>query len=153
MPVSAHYRPRPVFLELGSGFSSVVSPERFPRSILRYRNQDWAERVGLGDLTEEEWIDHFCRFHARSSNGSLGKDRHSFYILTWILASGFQEVRIADRSPICQSSKMTADILRGVSRAARSRSQKSQASSQVALRPLFSRRLTAILLLCLPSQV
>ena len=72
MPVSAHYRPRPVFLELGSGFSSVVSAERFPRSILRYRNQDWAERVGLGDLTEEEWINHFCRFRPLPDNLGRG---------------------------------------------------------------------------------
>ena len=29
----------------------------------------------------------------------------------WIFASGFQEVRIADRSPICQSSKVTAVLV------------------------------------------
>ncbi|WP_204316379.1 protein adenylyltransferase SelO family protein, partial [Serratia marcescens] len=30
--------------------------------VLRYRNRAWAERVGLGSLSEAEWIAHFGRF-------------------------------------------------------------------------------------------
>lgn len=68
MPVSEHYRPRPVFSDLGRGFFSVVSPAGFPRHVIRYRNQGWAERLGLGELDEEEWIDHFGRFRALPDN-------------------------------------------------------------------------------------
>ena len=39
-----------------------MKPADFPAAILRYRNRPWAERVGLGDLSEPEWIAHFARF-------------------------------------------------------------------------------------------
>ncbi len=48
--------------DLGSDFFDPVEPARFPKAILRYRNQRWAERVGLGDLTDAEWIARFARF-------------------------------------------------------------------------------------------
>ncbi len=48
--------------DLGEAFYDVVQPARFPAHILRYRNQAWAERVGLGGLTEAAWLDHFGRF-------------------------------------------------------------------------------------------
>jgi uncharacterized protein YdiU (UPF0061 family) len=48
--------------ELGPDFYDIVQPASFPQHILRYRNQRWAERVGLGALTDQEWIDHFGRF-------------------------------------------------------------------------------------------
>ena len=35
---------------------------------LRRRNQAWAERVGLGDLTAEEWAAHFGRFETLPRN-------------------------------------------------------------------------------------
>jgi uncharacterized protein YdiU (UPF0061 family) len=48
--------------ELGPAFYDVVAPAIFPAHILRYRNQPWAERVGLGGLSDDAWIDHFGRF-------------------------------------------------------------------------------------------
>ena len=62
MPVSAHYRPSPVHHTLGGAFFDPVRPARFPLHVLRYRNQRWAERAGLGELTPAEWEDHFARF-------------------------------------------------------------------------------------------
>ena len=62
MPPSAAYRAATRHQELGPDFYDIVQPARFPDHILRYRNQRWAERVGLGSLTDEEWIDHFGRF-------------------------------------------------------------------------------------------
>jgi uncharacterized protein YdiU (UPF0061 family) len=62
MPVSPHYQPAPRFLALGEGFADPVSPAEFPERILRFRNQRWAERVGLGELDAEEWERHFARF-------------------------------------------------------------------------------------------
>ncbi|WP_407943114.1 protein adenylyltransferase SelO [Methylobacterium oxalidis] len=56
------YRPSRRHAELGPAFYDVVAPARFPQAIPRYRNRDWAERVGLGDLSEADWIRHFGRF-------------------------------------------------------------------------------------------
>src|SRR5690606_33943811 len=47
---------------LGPDFFDAVTPAAFPETILRYRNQRWAERIGLGDLDITEWIAHFGRF-------------------------------------------------------------------------------------------
>ena len=62
MPPSAAYRAATCHRDLGPDFYDIVQPARFPDHILRYRNQRWAEKVGLGSLTDEEWIDHFGRF-------------------------------------------------------------------------------------------
>jgi uncharacterized protein YdiU (UPF0061 family) len=66
------YRPDPQFRALGGGdgapFYDAVTPAEFPQHILRYRNQRWAERVGLGALSEAEWIDHFGKFHPLADN-------------------------------------------------------------------------------------
>ncbi|UVF21095.1 YdiU family protein [Microvirga terrae] len=62
MPPSAEYRASTLHQELGPDFYDIVQPARFPQHVLRYRNQRWAERVGLGSLADEEWLDHFGRF-------------------------------------------------------------------------------------------
>jgi serine/tyrosine/threonine adenylyltransferase len=62
MPVSPDFQPSTSHAGLGADFYDVVAPARFPDHVLRYRNQLWAERVGLGALTDPEWIDHFGRF-------------------------------------------------------------------------------------------
>ena len=62
MPVAPTYRPDPRLTELGPEFFDVVRPARFPRHVLRFRNQSWAERVGLGTLDDAEWERHFVTF-------------------------------------------------------------------------------------------
>jgi serine/tyrosine/threonine adenylyltransferase len=62
MPVSAAARPSTRHQDLGADFYDVVRPAVFPQHLLRYRNQRWADRVGLDTLTDEEWIAHFGRF-------------------------------------------------------------------------------------------
>ncbi len=47
---------------LGDAFFDRVEPASFPQTILRHRDQRWAERVGLDDLSEEQWLRHFGRF-------------------------------------------------------------------------------------------
>jgi uncharacterized protein YdiU (UPF0061 family) len=49
-------------LALGEAFYDVVEPAAFPRHTLRFRNQRWAERIGLGGLDDAEWTNHFARF-------------------------------------------------------------------------------------------
>lgn len=56
------YRPSTIHASLGDAFFDVVEPARFPTLTLRHRNQLWAERVGLGALTDAEWVQHFGAF-------------------------------------------------------------------------------------------
>ncbi len=67
MPLSDHYQPAPHFGAL-DGFSDAVRAAEFPEHRLRFRNQRWAERVGLGALTEDEWGAHFARFQPLEQN-------------------------------------------------------------------------------------
>ncbi len=69
MPPSPNFRPETTHLALGDAFYDVVKPADFPQTILRYRNDRWAEHVGLRNLSDAEWIAHFGRF--RPLPGSL----------------------------------------------------------------------------------
>jgi uncharacterized protein YdiU (UPF0061 family) len=62
MRVSPAFRPSLAHASLGGEFYDAVAPAEFPKQILRFRNQRWAERVGLDSLTDAEWLDHFARF-------------------------------------------------------------------------------------------
>lgn len=68
MPVSASYRPDPLFEKLGPEFADPVAAARFPQHILRRRSQAWAERIGLGELSEAEWLAHFAQFEPLPQN-------------------------------------------------------------------------------------
>ena len=61
------YRPDPKILELGGDFYDPVEPARFPKTIPRFVNQRWAERVGL-DLDAADWDAHFGRFEPLPDN-------------------------------------------------------------------------------------
>jgi len=65
------FRPERAILELDSRFHSEVEPADFPQHTVRWRNQRWAERVGLGSLSEAEWGGHFGKF--APLEGSLEK--------------------------------------------------------------------------------
>ncbi len=62
MPYSPRYHAETLHATLGKSFFDEVSAARFPKHILRYRNQRVAARVGLDTLTEAEWVSHFGRF-------------------------------------------------------------------------------------------
>ena len=68
MPLGPEYRANPSFRSLGDAFFDLVDAARFPEHRLRFRNQRAAGRVGLAELTDAEWIDHFGRFHALPGN-------------------------------------------------------------------------------------
>jgi serine/tyrosine/threonine adenylyltransferase len=61
-PQPSPYRPETAILELGPDFYDPVEPAEFPETILRFRNDRWADAVGLGDLDDARWIGHFGRF-------------------------------------------------------------------------------------------
>jgi uncharacterized protein YdiU (UPF0061 family) len=62
MPVTSAYRPEPRFFDLGDEFGDAVGAADFPKTVLRYRNDRAAASVGLGDLSDAEWIAAFGRF-------------------------------------------------------------------------------------------
>lgn len=70
MPLSERYAASPIHDRLGEGFFDPVLPARFPKHELRYRNDGWAKRLGLGTLTNDEWINHFGRFVPLPNNFS-----------------------------------------------------------------------------------
>jgi uncharacterized protein YdiU (UPF0061 family) len=62
------YTPDPAILELGDAFYDPVRAADFPQTILRFRNDRWAPSVGLGDLSDEQWVRHFGRFEPLPAN-------------------------------------------------------------------------------------
>ena len=68
MHQASRYRPCPRITALGDGFYDEVAPARFPRHILRFRNQRAAAQVGLGDLGHEAWTAHLGRFEPLADN-------------------------------------------------------------------------------------
>lgn len=63
-----NYSPNPFWPELGEEFFDKVEPARFPQGILRFRNQEWAEKVGLAQLDPEEWKKAFWAFEPLPQN-------------------------------------------------------------------------------------
>ena len=68
MPKSQAYHPDPAILTLGDGFFDAVEAAPFPQTRLRFANRRWAEQVGLGDLDNAGWEQHFGRFEPLADN-------------------------------------------------------------------------------------
>lgn len=56
------FRPARLHADLGPAFFDLVAAAEFPDARLRYRNDDWARRIGLGHLDTQAWLDHFAHF-------------------------------------------------------------------------------------------
>ncbi|MBK5265418.1 MAG: YdiU family protein, partial [Alphaproteobacteria bacterium] len=61
-PQPAKYHPETAILSLGEKIGDPVKSADFPKTILRFRNDRWAQTVGLADWNDEQWIAHFGRF-------------------------------------------------------------------------------------------
>ena len=48
---------------LGENFFELAIPAKFPNHKLRFRNNRASERIGLHKLSDDEWINHFGKFH------------------------------------------------------------------------------------------
>ncbi|MGI8706502.1 MAG: protein adenylyltransferase SelO family protein [Sphingomicrobium sp.] len=68
MAVAQSYRPDVKITELGGAFYDAVDPAEFPQCRARFRNRRAAETVGLGELSDQEWTAHFCRFEPLPEN-------------------------------------------------------------------------------------
>ena len=62
------YEATPIHLDLDDRFYRRVEPARFPIHRLRWRNDRAAATVGLADLNNSEWIDHFACFRPLADN-------------------------------------------------------------------------------------
>ncbi|QGP78542.1 protein adenylyltransferase SelO family protein [Sphingobium sp. CAP-1] len=62
MPQAANFRPATEIDTLMPDIADPVAAADFPRTILRYRNDRAAASVGLGGLSDDQWIAHFGRF-------------------------------------------------------------------------------------------
>lgn len=67
-PAKAPYSPDVRITQLGEKIGDPVQAAEFPSHILRFRNDRWDQTVGLSDLSEEKWINHFGRFQPLSDN-------------------------------------------------------------------------------------
>ncbi len=61
-PQPGSCRPARDILEIADFIGDPVAGADFPETKLRFRNDRWAETVGLSGLDDEEWITHFGRF-------------------------------------------------------------------------------------------
>lgn len=69
MPPTARYRPDPRYAAvLGETFADPVPAARFPKRILRFRDDRHAATVGLDALSDAEWEAHFARFEPLPDN-------------------------------------------------------------------------------------
>ncbi len=71
------YRPETAILELDERFRAPVEAAAFPMHKLRWRNQRWAEKVGLAHLDDAQWIAHFGEFEPL--DGSLQRPQALAY--------------------------------------------------------------------------
>ena len=67
-PQPAAYRPDPRILQLADWLADPVDAADFPAHELRFRNRRWDKAVGLGELSDAEWIGHFGRFEPLPGN-------------------------------------------------------------------------------------
>ena len=59
---NSRYRPETHHQQLGEGFYDPVRAAAFPEAAIRFRNDRWAEKVGLATLPEADWTGHFAGF-------------------------------------------------------------------------------------------
>ena len=61
-PQVAPYRANTPIAQLALWLADPVRPADFPQTRLRFRNHRWEGAVGLGGLTDADWVQHFGRF-------------------------------------------------------------------------------------------
>jgi uncharacterized protein YdiU (UPF0061 family) len=61
-PQAAKYSPATAICDLPNISDPVKTSATSPGTSVRFRNDRWAQSVGLDDLDDAQWIDHFGRF-------------------------------------------------------------------------------------------
>jgi uncharacterized protein YdiU (UPF0061 family) len=68
MPIDQRYTPSTAHAKLGPRFYDPVTPAIFPAHIIRWRNDAAAQKLGLVDMDDQQWIAHFARFEPLPDN-------------------------------------------------------------------------------------
>lgn len=68
LPQAAIYRASPRIMAIADWIGDPVRAADFPETRLRWRNDRAAAEVGLGGLTDEDWVRHFGRFDPLPGN-------------------------------------------------------------------------------------
>ncbi|WP_133365467.1 protein adenylyltransferase SelO family protein [Qipengyuania sediminis] len=91
-------------LALAEWLGDPVDPAPFPETRLRFRNDRWADAMGIGDLGDAEWLRHFGRFEPLPGNLpkplALRYHGHQFRVYNPELGDGrgflFAQLRASD---------------------------------------------------------
>ncbi len=67
-PKSSAYQADIRITDLGDKIGDPVRAADTPKHILRFRNDRWDKSVGLNDLDDKKWIDHFGKFEPLPEN-------------------------------------------------------------------------------------
>ena len=67
-PDPAPYRPETPISPLAEWLADEVAPAKFPDTMLRFRNDRWAQAVGMDHFSDEDWLRHFGKFEPLPEN-------------------------------------------------------------------------------------
>lgn len=67
-PATAPYLADIKITDLGEKIGDPVKAATFPKHILRFRNNRWDKTIGLSELDDDKWLDHFGRFQPLPDN-------------------------------------------------------------------------------------
>ncbi|MEP0191401.1 MAG: protein adenylyltransferase SelO family protein [Erythrobacter sp.] len=67
-PQAAEYRPDPAIEAILDWLGDPVTAAGFPETQIRFRNDPAARSVGLADLSDAQWAQHFGRFEPMDGN-------------------------------------------------------------------------------------
>lgn len=67
-PQAAAYRADPKIMELANWLGDPVPAAPFPKTDIRFRNDRAARSIGLADLSDQDWQQHFGRFEPLADN-------------------------------------------------------------------------------------
>ncbi|MEO1304362.1 MAG: YdiU family protein [Pseudomonadota bacterium] len=90
--------------QLSTVFADAATPADFPKQVLRFRNTRWSEQIGLGSLSESDWIAHFAKFEPLPENLqtplALRYHGHQFHVYNPELGDGrgFLFAQLRDKS-------------------------------------------------------
>ncbi len=65
---SVHYQPDPAIMEIADWLADPVKAADFPKTHLRFRNDQWDKSVGLDGMSDEQFVKHFGRFRPLMNN-------------------------------------------------------------------------------------
>ncbi len=68
LPQAAPYRPDPQIQAIADWIGDPVDAAGFPKAQLRFRNDRYDRTVGLAELSDEQWVQHFGRFDPLPDN-------------------------------------------------------------------------------------